>query len=114
MTNEKFTPGPWRYEQGSRNPWAPCIVSAHRTEYGEETMVVNLQGAMGGDDVNADARLIAAAPALFEALARLRTIGARISVHKHAGLTVTNEDWSEMHEALNTARAALSAARGES
>lgn len=55
----KHTPGPWR-DEGYR-------ISAQRGE----TTVVDLRSCMGGDDVQADARLIAAAPELLAALQKI-------------------------------------------
>ncbi len=54
MTQPKHTPGPWSYEGGMIK--------------GPGTTIVDLHGAMGGDDTEADARLIAAAPDLLATL----------------------------------------------
>jgi hypothetical protein len=66
----KHTPGPWEYIKG-----ASCIISTTEwlvkpSEYNEgtKTKVLDLTGSMGGTDTQADARLIAAAPDLLEAL----------------------------------------------
>lgn len=77
MTREKFTPGPWRYvppmRGGHGHTGAPRIESMTAVETnGEPVRVLSLWGAMGGDDVNADAHLIAAAPAMFAALEDIR------------------------------------------
>lgn len=57
--NNTHTPGPWRIE-GQR------IVSL-----ADGTIVLDMQGAMNGDDVAADARLIAASPQMHELITRL-------------------------------------------
>jgi hypothetical protein len=60
----KHTPGPWRYDHAGSE-----IMADHATdEYGNTPVrVLDLHGAMGGDDCTADARLLAAAPELLDA-----------------------------------------------
>ena len=53
----KHTPGPWFYNYDDH-----CIVNQAGVS------VVNVHGAMSGNDTNADIALIAAAPAMHEAL----------------------------------------------
>lgn len=53
----RHTPGPWFYNYDDY-----CIVNQAGVS------VVNVHGAMGGYDPNADIALIAAAPAMYEAL----------------------------------------------
>ena len=53
----KHTPGPWFYNYDDY-----CIVNQAGVS------VVNVHGTMGGSDTNADIALIAAAPAMYEAL----------------------------------------------
>lgn len=62
------TPGPWRYEKNK-----PAILTGEdKVENGfvvePATSIVNLYGAMGGDDTDADALLMASAPDLLAAL----------------------------------------------
>jgi hypothetical protein len=70
-TSTKHTQGPWRYE-------APDEVSIKDADGGRVAVCTNLRGAlgMGGrrdpNEVLANARLIAAAPELLEALRKLR------------------------------------------
>ncbi|MGB0971870.1 MAG: hypothetical protein ACPGVG_13055 [Mycobacterium sp.] len=65
MSEAKHTPGPWRYD-ATRSVESPCILSdAIDPETGQPFCVVSLGGAMGGEDTNADARPIAAAPDLL-------------------------------------------------
>ena len=97
MTNEpKFTPGPWNYK-GSE------IISTHEKR-GRPVSVVDLFGAMGGEDSDADAHLIAAAPDLYEALEHLQ------SVQNGPPLIRFEADWQE---AMAKTKAALAKARGE-
>lgn len=62
------TPGPWRYDEKR----CAILVGEDKEENGfvvePATKVLDLYGAMGGDDTDADARLITAAPELLEAL----------------------------------------------
>lgn len=67
MTNTAHTPGPWFYDKAYDRIIAPSHSPVWCPEKGF-TSVVCLFGAMGGDDTDADARLIAAAPELLEAL----------------------------------------------
>ena len=53
----QFTPGPWFYNYDDH-----CIVNQAGVS------IVNVRGAMSGNDTNADIALIAAAPAMYEAL----------------------------------------------
>ena len=62
---EKFTTGPWEHKGHQ-------IVSTTSWFLSPKDAIVNLIGAMGGNDTTADARLIAAAPELYEALSDLR------------------------------------------
>lgn len=75
MSESKHTPGPWVYRVHekdivSQSSWyvEPC----ESIPDGYPKTVVNLLGAMGGDDVRADSYLIAAAPDLLEALVMVR------------------------------------------
>lgn len=66
----KFTPGPWRVRDNQIESMA-----VPPDEYGNQPVVLSLYGAMGGDDISADARLIAAAPALYVALEEISERG---------------------------------------
>ena len=61
--NTKHTRGPWKYDKQKS-----MIIAKELGEDTETIMVVNLLGAMGSYDVEADAQLIAAAPDLLELL----------------------------------------------
>ena len=60
-----YTPGPWKYEKDKNR-----IISTTQwfIEPSDPVSIVNLYGAMGGDDTNADAQLMASAPDLLQAL----------------------------------------------
>ena len=56
----QFTPGPWFYNYDDR-----CITNQ------DGVTVINVHGAMSGDNTNADIAMLAAAPAMYEALQAL-------------------------------------------
>lgn len=97
----KHTPGPWRYEAG-RDGRPPYVI--RRTEGG--FVVVG----MTADRQEADARLIAAAPELLEALQKLLDLQVAKKeleyLDKGIGTKTPNAAWLE-------ARAAVAKARGE-
>lgn len=68
------TPGPWKYDRGRCAVISETRFSVEPSEGldGIPLCVVSLLGAMSGDDTNADALLIAAAPDMLAALVRLR------------------------------------------
>jgi len=73
-TEQGFTPGPWAAFEGLLDDWGIWIMSAHVEDAVVASIGMNLREAI------ANARLIAAAPALYEALKesaiRTHTIGA--------------------------------------
>lgn len=97
----KHTPGPWRYEAG-RDGRPPYVI--RRTEGG--FVVVG----MTADRQEADARLIAAAPELLEALQKLLDLQVAKKeleyLDKGIGTKTPNAAWLE-------ARAAIAKAKGE-
>ena len=102
MTANKHTPGPWRYEEAE--VWATAPMRFNLTTAGTP-MIATLckhEDAEGGFPVEANARLIAAAPELLEALEFITESYA--SALSNLGQT---DD-----EALSEARAALSRVRG--
>lgn len=98
MSEAKHTPGPWK----ARFEEAYYVTGP---DLGRVAMMMNLKGAYGlggrrtGEESAANCRLIAAAPALYEALANL------LAVHEGEGGT--------KFPAGDIARAALALARGE-
>ena len=68
MNNAKHTPGPWRSTKGARD--TVHIGPDVRNDAGRIVAFVSYDGAPVGDGAEADAnaRLIAAAPAMLEAL----------------------------------------------
>lgn len=72
----KWTPGPWRRHKDNRSQ----IVAG-----ADSQNVINLRGAMGGDNVLADERLIIAAPEMVSLLIEAQ---ARIfALQGHSNLT---------------------------
>lgn len=104
MADAKHTPGPWGCRDGKivavdvKPDWADID-----EDFADERVtVVDLFGAMGGDDTSADARLIAAAPELLAALAGM------IEMATHHAM-----DDGEKRAILKAARAAIAKAKGE-
>ena len=103
----KHTPGPWKvsttYAGAQRGrysivPWADQSLSV---------AVVNRTENQTAQEGQANARLIAAAPALAAALAELANAAHLVNSKQHAGAPVTPANWSELYDATNKARAAL-------
>lgn len=71
--NTQHTPGPWRYDREksrivSESAFEDWSLDKDVSDEPVPISVVDLMGAMGGADTQADARLIAAAPDLLAAL----------------------------------------------
>lgn len=97
----KHTPGPWVIENGYDGE-GQCIVSTD-TEYGDCVCITkSLDQDFEGNEANA--RLIAAAPEMLEALETLSRQLVRLGTGVQAHL----------QDELKRAQAALSKARGES
>lgn len=107
------TPGPWYYDRKRAR------ILAQRPEPGGEDLrhppepivVANLYSAMSGDDTEADARLMAAAPALLKAAKGVDVLYAEL----HCALPeiVGTPGFDRVVAAVEQARAAIRAARGE-
>ena len=98
MTDQpKWTPGPWRYDRTNGSP----TTGEHMIAGANPGYLAEVRDC-GSGDVRANARLIAAAPDMAEALEKALNF-------------ITNTE-SEMGETLpcgDAARAALAKARGE-
>ncbi len=74
----RHTPGPWEYlpKQCAIVSKAEWFVEPDEEngEDGIRTCIVDLMGAMSGNDTGADAQLMAAAPELLEALKRIQNM----------------------------------------
>ncbi len=112
MSAPTFTTGPWEYGfptlNGQEIREADCQVSA------QGALIANVShGAIypaephGSQQREANARLIAAAPELYEALDALSLV-VGLTAFKHEGQRAPLQD------AVDAARAALAKARGES
>lgn len=103
MSKPAFTPGPWTIGKGA--DLTPIVmVPCHPSEgTGFAVACVNPLRRMGSvvGDMNANARLIAAAPDMYEAL---KTAEFKLSIHE--------EGDDEPSGALATIRAALAKAHG--
>lgn len=102
MSNLKHTPAPWVYIQDKNkiigNSWFCEPDPTDPDDKGIKTTVISLLGAMGGNDAEADAKLIAAAPELLEALQKL--------LKSHTNLTGGLEYTDIENEAYNAIKKA--------
>lgn len=71
MTDRKHTPGPWRVVR-DRNGAATMILSSQKDEDGDELPVIDYEHGGYTYAYEANARLIAAAPDMYEALKEAR------------------------------------------
>jgi len=102
----KHTPGPWQHTDSKIISLSSWFVPPDESidDPGIRTTVVELRGAMGGDDINADAKLIAAAPELLEALKECEEIiwaykGLILSQHHHNIEDIHNKTKLAIHKA---------------
>ena len=104
MKERNWTTGPWEAifdsEEMPMGDWG--VISNHYDPIGETVWVAHTYHGLSRE--RADAHLIAAAPDLYEALAEL----LRVDDEWHGSVN------SEMADARNKARTALTKARGES
>lgn len=102
-TKQQWTPGPWRVEEGTTLVWGACTFADDGTIERLGIPVADMCGnpswsrdpVVDDDTKAANAALIAAAPALYAALAQIVF------------------DWDGEPEDMHDARAALRSARGE-
>lgn len=107
----KHTPGPWRVEESTTLIWGRCDPD-DKTTYGMGIPVAEVRlgstrwngPTIGWNEAEANARLIAAAPEMLEALAKM--------VCEYDAWSGFNDDGFE-DETISEARAALAKARGE-
>lgn len=113
MSAAKHTPAPWRYE-------APDEVCIKDADGGRVAILTNLRGALGmsgrrdPNEVIANARLIATAPELLEALRRLEVAANTVAYchDKHRGNFAAA--LSDMESEAEAARAAIAKAEVQS
>ena len=112
--NAKHTPGEWYHDQGldlgqpdtQHNGASAISIYAGGWQVG--LVLGNGKGESG-----ANARLIASAPELLEALQNLEEIASLINAKQHAGAEVRPDQWSEMYHCSIKARAAIAKAKGD-
>jgi len=83
MKDLKHTPGPWEYQDHKIVSLSSWFVEPNEDydDPGIRTTVINTIGAMGGNDIEADAKLIAAAPELLEALKAANEFIGKIAMY---------------------------------
>ena len=84
MKNAKFTPGPWKVLHDDRGLWVGAEQPEDHTRFG---IVTEVGCTALAPQASANARLIAQAPALYEALrALLAEFESRVALIKNADL----------------------------
>jgi len=101
-----YTPGPWQYTYDGDGEPPSTIYAGEPTD---EAFIATLCGGLAPQETFANARLIAAAPALAEALRRLLS-AAQCRENTMGDPLRLIEVQSELRAAAFDARAALSAA----
>ena len=84
--NKAATPGPLRYENGEARIVAPDIQEDNGDGTTRPRRIVNLIGAMGGDDTTADAAKLAHCYTHFDEL--LKAFKAHVEAQQAAGLSL--------------------------
>jgi hypothetical protein len=112
----KFTPGPWEYlcEIGYAGNYP--YSKAHRVKIGKETLTIGCHGYdwegydwEGGEEIEANAHLIAAAPEMYKALAHLVD-----TIKSHNLDSFSKMYCDRLGKAIEKSEAAIAKARGES
>lgn len=100
---QKHTPGPWFYTQEGVAAYGIVGQDGHSVVH-----LSALLNSVGHRDIEANARLIAAAPDLLASLTEcLREIDAEIEQRQHSG---NDEDWQELQRISNAGHAAMAKA----
>lgn len=89
-TKHKHTAGPWHINAGSTNDKRDHEIYSDIANRTYVAAVVHRNG-IAGDEVDANARLIAAAPELLKELDKMNTLLANIQLHFNLGPRVTTE-----------------------
>lgn len=111
MSETKWTPGPWEITSGFVGP-LKIVASVDKSIDRSGKMEVAHVGAETFDRCRANARLISAAPDMYEALAASELVmTALATISKHMLEPIASG--AQVTSALTAARAALTKARGE-
>lgn len=112
----RHTPGPWRTDGRPANECVGIDREGRNWQIHVErdnvTVVARCHGATG-TEAEHNARLIASAPELLSVLVRLTEKTERANAIQHSGGTIEPEDWSELFQISNDARAVIAKATGE-
>lgn len=111
-----YTKGPWTFRPNpcecndcSASHWIDGPPDAPGATIGKP--IAEVREYYKGES-EANARLIAAAPDLADALENLRLCADRVNSLQHAGNRIDPSDWSDLYAAQNAAREVLRKARG--
>ena len=97
----KHTPGPWSISKHATPEHSPQFGIYAESGSNRDHAIVT------GENSNANAKLIAAAPELLTELRRLTEKVERANAIQHSGGAIEPEDWSELYQLTNEARAAI-------
>lgn len=105
--NTKHTPGPWKFDETVHDNRERCFVRSTVLYPGADkgASVCKVTAVLGREALDANARLIAAAPDLLESLVELENMASTA-----ANLFWKSEQWAPMAKAIMQARATIAKA----
>lgn len=105
----QHTPGPW---QAVKDQFGGTVGATRIDAANGHAVAYARERGPNGHDGEANARLIAAAPELLEALKELARLVHQNNALQHAGIEVSADAWGQMYQVTNEARAAIAKAEG--
>ncbi len=82
MTKPAFTPGPWRIEQRPSSGYGASSAPYEICASGSQSMTIALLNGRESSEISANARLIAAAPDMYDALVVLSSMSGVVNLGK--------------------------------